>query len=78
LESIITTAPKASEVKVPWLLVHGTEDDVVPIEDSQEIFAHANEPKKLVEIPGANHVFSDDGEKPMIDAVIDWIGNSLR
>jgi len=31
-----------------------------------------------VEIPGANHVFSDDGEKPMIDAVIDWIGNSLR
>ncbi|MDC3284636.1 alpha/beta fold hydrolase [Opitutales bacterium] len=78
LESIITTAPKASEVKVPWLLVHGTEDDVVPIEDSQEIFAHANEPKKLVEIPGANHVFSEAGEKPMIDAVIDWIGDSLR
>jgi len=78
LESIVTTAPKASEVKVPWLLIHGTEDDVVPISDSQEIFALANEPKKLVEIPGANHVFSEAGEQPMIDAVIDWIGESLR
>jgi alpha-beta hydrolase superfamily lysophospholipase len=78
LESIVSTALKASEVKVPWLLVHGSEDDVVPISDSQEIFALANEPKKLVEIPGANHVFSEAGEQPMIDAVIDWIGESLR
>ena len=70
LESIVSTAPKAAEVKVPWLLIHGTEDDVVPIEDSREIFALAGEPKKMVEIPGANHVFSEAGEKPMIDAVI--------
>ena len=78
LESIVSTAPKAADVKVPWLLIHGTEDDVVPVEDSREIFALANEPKKIVEIPGANHVFSEEGEKPMIDAVIDWIGETLR
>ena len=78
LESIGSTAPKAVDVMVPWLLIHGTEDDVVPIEDSREIFALANEPKKIVEIPGANHVFSEAGEQPMIDAVIDWIGETLR
>ena len=78
LENIGSTASKAGGIKVPWLIVHGSTDDVVPIEDSQEIFALANEPKKLVEIPGANHVFSEDGEKPMIDAVIDWIGESLQ
>lgn len=77
LESIVSTAPKAAEIKVPWLLIHGTEDDVVPIDDSREIFALANEPKKIVEIVGANHVFSDAGEKPMVDAVVDWIGESL-
>ena len=78
LENIVTTAHKAADIKIPWLLVHGSEDDVVPISDSQEIFDLANEPKKLVEIPGANHVFSESGEKQMIDAVIDWIGKSLR
>ena len=78
LESIKSTASKVKEIKVPLLFVHGSTDDVVPIEDTHEIFALANEPKKLVEIPGANHVFSEDGEKPMIDAVINWIGESLK
>jgi alpha/beta superfamily hydrolase len=78
LHTIESTAPKASDIKIPWLLVHGSADDVVPIEDSQEIFALANEPKKMVEIPGANHVFSDEGLEPMSDAVISWIGETLQ
>ena len=78
LESIVSTAPRAANITIPWLLVHGTEDDVVPITDSQEIFALANEPKKLVELPGANHVFSETAEQLMIEAVINWIGESLR
>ena len=59
--SIGSVASKASDVKVPWLLIHGDADDVVPIDDSREIFALANEPKKIIEIPGANHVFSEGG-----------------
>ena len=78
LKSIKTTAPKASDIDVPWLIVHGTADDVVPIEDSKRIYAKANEPKKLVEIPNANHVFSDDGLESMSEAVISWIGEVLQ
>ena len=69
---------RASEVKVPWLLIHGDADDVVPIEDSRQIFAQANDPKKIIEIPGANHVFSESGFVQMSEAVIDWIGEILR
>lgn len=69
---------RASEVKVPWLLIHGDADDVVPIEDSRQIFAQANDPKRIIEIPGANHVFSESGFVPMSEAVIDWIGEILR
>ena len=76
--SIGSVASKASEVKVPWLLIHGDSDDVVPIDDSREIFALANEPKKIIEIPGANHVFSEASLEPMREAVIDWIGETLR
>ena len=73
-----SVAAKASEVKVPWLLIHGDADDVVPIEDSREIFNLAKEPKKIFEIPGANHVFSEAALEPMSEAVIDWIGEILR
>ena len=31
LKGIHSTAPQAAQVTVPWLLVHGTEDDVVLI-----------------------------------------------
>ena len=76
--SIGSVASKASDVKVPWLLIHGDADDVVPIDDSREIFALANEPKKIIEIPGANHVFSEAGLEPMSEAVINWIGETIR
>lgn len=64
---------QAAQIKVPWLLVHGTEDDVVPPKDSQDIFAKANEPKELFTIPGSNHVFSNEHTTPMIDKVVPWI-----
>ena len=76
--SIGSVASKASEVKVPWLLIHGDADDVVPIEDSREILNNANEHKQIVEIPNADHVFSDGGFEQMKEAVINWIGQSIR
>jgi uncharacterized protein len=62
-----------SKVHVPWLLVHGTEDDVVPIQDSHDIFARASQPKQLVEIKGANHVFAGEHAATMVRHVTDWI-----
>ena len=40
-------------IKVPWLLVHGTEDDVVLIQDSIDIEAKATCPHKFVTIEGS-------------------------
>ena len=76
--SIVSVASKAKEINIPWLLVHGDADDVVPIEDSREILNNANEHKQIVEIPNADHVFSDGGFEQMKEAVIDWVGQSIR
>ena len=78
MKAIGSVAPKAPSIRVPWLFVHGAADDVVPIEDSREIFALANEPKKSVEIPEADHVFSGDALDQMSETVIDWLGETLR
>ncbi|MDK3159576.1 alpha/beta hydrolase [Kamptonema cortianum] len=64
---------QGAQIKVPWLLVHGTEDDVVPPKDSEDIFARANCAKELVTIPGANHVFAGDHTAPMVDKVVSWV-----
>jgi pimeloyl-ACP methyl ester carboxylesterase len=73
LTRIDSVKPAASKIKVPWLLIHGSEDDVVPIQDSLEIFEAANEPKELIKLPGSNHVFAGDYTPIMCDKVVSWL-----
>jgi pimeloyl-ACP methyl ester carboxylesterase len=69
---------EASKIHAPWLLIHGTEDDVVPIQESREIFAKANLPAELIEIKGSNHVFAAEYTVPMVSHVTNWIKRTLR
>lgn len=72
LTGIHTVVKQAEKISAPWLLVHGTRDDVVPIQDSRDIFAAANEPKQLVPIDAADHVFSADATAEMVNLVAAW------
>jgi alpha/beta superfamily hydrolase len=63
----------ARQVRVPWLFVHGSMDDVVPRQDSLDLFAVAAEPKRLVELPEADHVFSDHHATGMAASVVAWL-----
>lgn len=46
---------KIARITAPVLILHGAQDTTVPPEHSQRLYAAANEPKKLVLIPGAGH-----------------------
>ena len=46
---------KISSVRVPLLIVSGTEDTLTPPSMADKIFAQANPPKQLYSVPGAGH-----------------------
>ena len=74
LRGIDTLVEKGSQIDVPWLLVHGTADDVVLIDDTYDIFERAGHGKEKLIIEGSDHVFSDSKHmKAMVDGVLDWI-----
>lgn len=76
MESLGSIVEKGSEVRIPWLLVHGTEDDVVLPNDSNDIFALANEPKRLHLIGGADHSFNDPAHRDeMVATVVSWVSS---
>jgi pimeloyl-ACP methyl ester carboxylesterase len=77
LTKIDSLVDKAPLIKVPWLLVHGSDDDVVPIQDSHDILARANWPKELIEIKGSNHVFGGEATPVMIEKVTTWLKGKL-
>ena len=78
LRGIDTLIKKGSEVGVPWLLVHGTEDDVVLIEDTHGIFKEAAGNKQKLIIDGADHVFSNpEHMREMVEGVTAWVKDKV-
>lgn len=66
-----------ASIKVPWLLLHGTEDDVVLIQDSIDIEAKATCEHDFITIEGADHSFSD--HLPiMTQAAVAWVEKHLK
>ena len=72
MAQIDTVVERGAEIAVPWLLVHGSEDDVVPIDDSHDILARASDNAELVVIDGADHVFSEHAQV-MVAKVVGWL-----
>jgi uncharacterized protein len=59
------------DVHVPFLMVHGEEDDVIPISSAKRLFEVANEPKAFVSVSGGNHLVL--GLADVFPRVCDWI-----
>tara|TARA_B100001115_G_scaffold165545_1_gene143170 strand:+ start:144 stop:869 length:726 start_codon:yes stop_codon:yes gene_type:complete len=69
IDSVVEIGAK---IAVPWLLVHGSQDDVVPLQDTSDIIARAALGADLVVLDGANHVFSDHSDQ-MVQVVVEWM-----
>lgn len=48
---------------IPLLFIHGTADQVIPLSHSRRLFADAQEPKRLIEVPGAGHLEPMTGQR---------------
>ena len=58
------SARKLRNVKSPILIAHGDPDGTIPTVEGRLLFDSANEPKKLLIVPGAGHVvFGSAGEQ---------------
>ena len=66
------TAPAQSTK--PKFLIHGERDEICPLKDVRELYARAAEPKELVVIDAADHLF--DGKVSEVgDAIEDLLGD---
>lgn len=63
---------QAAAVGVPWLLVHGDADELVPLQDALDARAAAQGRPELVVLPGVDHRFT--GAIPaMASAVVEFL-----
>jgi pimeloyl-ACP methyl ester carboxylesterase len=55
-----------SKIKIPMLIIHSTEDEVVPYRMGEKVFGNANNPKELWKIKGKHCYAISDYEKQFI------------
>jgi hypothetical protein len=65
-------------VQVPWLMLHGTADDVVPVQDSVDLSAVAGTNATLIQLPEGDHAFSEAQAGAMVSAVVAWIKRQVH
>jgi alpha/beta superfamily hydrolase len=78
MKQIKSVLPRASGLELPWLLVHGTADEIVPITESNLLLSNVENTRELVEVDGADHLFSGNSTNILADCVIDWLGRKLQ
>ncbi|GAA5482888.1 alpha/beta hydrolase [Haloferula sargassicola] len=73
LELIGDLLLEAEQIEAPYLLIHGTDDDVVPLSDSEDAYEAAADPKLLVKVEGVGHMFSEETYGKVVGALHDWL-----
>lgn len=69
---------RAAEVEAPVLFAHGKQDETTPCSHSERLYDRATEPKELLLLKDADHVFADpDDREALIRQTADWFETHL-
>jgi pimeloyl-ACP methyl ester carboxylesterase len=55
--SLLDLESAAAACRTPWLIVHGTKDETVPVEEAEALVAATGSSASLLRIPDASHTF---------------------
>lgn len=59
----------------PLLVLHGSRDDLVPVENALQLFQAAEEPKQLLIVDGSSHQLRQDDRAVVL--IIEWLKSKL-
>jgi fermentation-respiration switch protein FrsA (DUF1100 family) len=71
------SAKKLAGVECPVLITHGDPDRTIPTSHAHELFAAANEPKRLLILPGADHNVHGFGGDKYFDDLADFVREAV-
>ncbi|GAB4581522.1 MAG: alpha/beta hydrolase [Anaerolineales bacterium] len=80
LTAIQTTRQNAPQLRLPILILHGTEDTIVPPNGSAEFFSQiSSSDKKRITYPGAYHnLFIETNREQVFSDIVNWIEKHLE
>jgi len=67
-----------AKIDCPLLVIHGSADKLVPLENAHHLYKKAKEPKRLEIIEGGSHSFNESNHlEQVISLTLDWLKQYL-
>jgi putative redox protein len=84
-DAFLTDAKKYELSKVlpslvqPWLIVHGEQDEIIPVRDAYRLHQYKPADTELEIIPDADHMFSQDAQRQEVtELVVKWFKRQAK
>ena len=61
------------QVSVPVMIVHSTEDDIIPFEFGEQLYKSTNKPAKFVRVQGTHNDYVDRSYKIYKQSWVEWL-----
>jgi pimeloyl-ACP methyl ester carboxylesterase len=68
---------KIADVHCPVLITHGTNDTTIPVAQGRNLFAAANEPKRLRIIEGGSHNLAGEGGEAYLVQIVSFLREAM-
>ncbi|HBY92913.1 MAG TPA: hypothetical protein DEP84_02950 [Chloroflexi bacterium] len=79
LPNLYPSLERLGHLRAPLLVIHGTEDEVVPFADGERLFAAAPQPKTFLRIPGGHHNdIALVGGRSYVETLATFVAHSCR
>jgi uncharacterized protein len=72
------SARKIADARCPVLVTHGTNDEVIPVDQGRKLYEAAREPKRLIIVPGGSHNLFGGGGSGYLGQIVDFIRESTE
>jgi fermentation-respiration switch protein FrsA (DUF1100 family) len=81
-DRLLEYSPQAVVAQVaprPLLLIHVVDDDLVPTDESEQLFAAAGQPKRLVLLPDTHHhdIYAGEPFEAVMSEAVPWLVDAL-
>lgn len=78
LKILKSVYPQSKSILIPWLLIHGSDDKLIPITDSASLASNFEDIRYFVELPNVDHSFSGEAISQVSELIIDWLGKRIQ
>lgn len=65
------------DIRAPVLVIHSREDEIIPFEEGQAVYAAANDPKKMLEIGGGHNTGFVEYEHSYLEGIRSFLKNEF-